>query len=341
MAKAVVNHEPTVAKKPPLPAGRRWAIRAGFALLLLGPTLVGVLAARGPTWMAHGIAIAPNAGRTFRVADDPPPSALHELGVDEQLRVDAVGACKRSVSLSVWVIEPKAEPLGTVLLFHGIRSDKSWLKGLATQVARQGYRAVLPDLPGHGRSSGDWLTYGACEASEMKALLDELTKRDRVSGNVGVIGLSYGAALGIQLAAVDPRVTAAVAIAPFSSLREVVPGYVTRYLPVLGQLVPASVVQHAVDQAGKLGSFSPDSASPLLAVARTQAQILLIHGLADAHIGSSHSRALHAAAPTHTELILLENDDHFSIASDHSRALETRGIPWLHRWLDPPHATRF
>jgi pimeloyl-ACP methyl ester carboxylesterase len=284
--------------------------------------------------MAHGIAMAPNAGRTFRSADDPAPSELHDLGVDEQLRVDVVGDCRRSVSLSVWIIEPHTEPLGTVFVLHGIRSDKFWLKGLATQVALQGYRAVLPDLPGHGRSSGDWLTYGACEASEMKALLDELTRQGKVSGKVGVVGLSYGAAVGVQFAAVDPRVTAAVAIAPFSSLRAVVPGYVTHYLPVLGRLIPSSFVQHAIDQAGVLGNFNPDSASPLSAVGRAQARILFIHGLADAHIASTQSSALHAAAPTHTELILVKGDDHFSIASDRSRSIETRGMAWLHRWLD-------
>lgn len=315
---------------------RRWAIRIGVAVLLLVLAVVGVFAFWGPSFIAHGIAVAPNAGRTFQSSDDPTPAQIHDLGIDEQLRVEVVGTCRRPLSLSVWIIEPKAEPLGTVFVLHGIRSDKFWLRGLAAQVAAQGYRAILPDLPGHGRSSGDWLTYGACEASEMKALLDELTKQGRVSGNVGVVGLSYGAAVAVQLAAVDPRVRAAVAIAPFSSLRQVVPEYVSHYLPLLGQLVPASFVQHAVDQAGALGSFDPDSASPLVAVTRTQAQILFVHGQADRHIPATQSSALHAAAPTHTQLMLVEGDDHFSIATDRTRAIETHGMPWLHRWLDAP-----
>lgn len=314
-------------------AWRPWVVRIGITALLLSVAVVAAVAFLGRDWIGHGIAAAPNAGRTFRLEDDPRPADFHALGIDEQLRVDVTGACGRKPSLSVWLVEPKTAALGTVFVLHGVRSDKYWLKGLAIQVAQQGYRAVLPDLPGHGRSSGDWLTYGACEASELKALLDELTKQGRVSGQVGVVGLSYGAAVGIQFAAVDPRVRAVVAIAPFSSLRTVVPGYVTHYLPVIGHLIPDSFVQQGVDRAGFLGNFEPNAASPLSAISRTSAHVLLIHGLADDHIAAAQSRALHAAAPSHSELVLVEGDDHFSIVGDRTHAIQTRGMQWLQRWL--------
>src|SRR5688500_4727333 len=109
----LVNPKAPPPEKSPSLARRRRAIEAFVALVLLGLAAIGVLAAAGPSWMAHGIVTAPNAGRTFRIADDPSPAELHDLGVDEQLRVEVLGACKRPVSLSVWIIEPKAEPLGT------------------------------------------------------------------------------------------------------------------------------------------------------------------------------------------------------------------------------------
>jgi pimeloyl-ACP methyl ester carboxylesterase len=314
-------------------ARRPWVVRIGITVLLLSVAVVATVGLLGRDWIGHGIAAAPNAGQTFRLEDDPRPADFHALGIDDQLRVDVVGTCGRKASLSIWLIEPKTAPLGTVFVLHGVRSDKYWLKGLANQVAQQGYRAVLPDLPGHGRSSGDWLTYGACEASELKALLDELTKQGRVSGQVGVVGLSYGAAVGIQFAAVEPRVRAVVAIAPFSSLRMVVPGYVTHYLPVIGHLIPDSFVQQGIDKAGALGNFEPNAASPLSAISRTSAQVLLIHGLADDHIAAAQSRALHAAAPSHSGLVLVEGDDHFSIVGDRTHVIQLRGMQWLQRWL--------
>lgn len=317
---------------------RRWAVRLGLALVAVAVALAVAVAFVGRDWIAYGVAQAPNAGRTFRREDDPKPEEYRKLGIDDQLRIEVDGA-GRAVSLSVWIIEPKARPIGTVLVLHGIRSDKFWLKGLAKRVALEGYRAVLPDLPGHGRSSGDWLTYGALEAREMKSLVDELDKRGRVTGNLGVVGLSYGAAVGIQFAGIDPRVHAVVAIAPFSSLRAVVPGYVAHYLPVINRLIPSAFVQRAVDRAGVLGHFDPDDASPLSSITRTRTPVLLIHGLADGHIAPAHSVALHAAAPDHSELALVEGADHFSIAGDPTRVIQTRGMQWLHRWLDGTQAS--
>jgi hypothetical protein len=65
-----------------------------------------------------------------------------------------------------------------------------------------------------------------------------------VVGRVGVM-LSYGAATAIEWAGTDPRITAVVAVAPFASLRAVVPGY--------APLLPGSYVQSAIDVAGREG----------------------------------------------------------------------------------------
>ena len=85
-----------------------------------------------------------------------------------------------------------------------------------------------------------------------------------------------------------------------------------------------------------LAQFDPANASPLAAIARTDAQVLLIHGLSDDHIPPEHSRRLHAAAAKHSELILVEGDDHFSINNDRSGVIGTKGVAWLRRWLAPP-----
>ena len=315
---------------------KRRAIRLGLlacVVLLLGPIAVASLFGR--SWIAHGIAVAPNAGLTFRADDDVLSEHDRGLGIDEQLRVD-VASLGVTSSMSVWIVEPRAPARGTVLVLHGIRSDKTGVVGLAKQIAEEGYVSVLPDLPGHGRSSGDWLTYGVREVGDLAALLDELARRGRLKGQLGIVGFSYGAAVAIQLAAVDKRIRAVVAVAPFSSLRRIVPSYVERYIPLLGKLVPASFIQQGVDQAGALGHFDPDAASPLQAISRTPAQILLLHGRSDRHIPCINSIELHAAAPDHSELILLEGEDHLSIAADRTHTIATQGMHWLHRWLDDP-----
>jgi pimeloyl-ACP methyl ester carboxylesterase len=318
------------------PRWRRIARNLALSAVVLAAMAAIAVALYGRSWMAHAIVVAPNAGRTFPPEDDPSPAQCREVGVDAHLRV-ALGE-PSPVSLSVWVVEPEGRPRGTVLVLHGIRSDKFWFIGQARRVAAEGYRVVLPDLRGHGRSSGDWLSYGAREANDLARLLDVLEREGRVAGSVGIVGTSYGAAIGIQLAGIDPRVRAVVAVAPFMSLHAVVPSYVRHYLPGIAALVPDAFVEAGIQQAGQLGDFDPRAASPLLAIAGTAAHVLLIHGQADHHIPVAHSVALSEAAPDKTKLVIVPDDDHFSIVSDRSGAISQEGMRWLHRWLDTEEA---
>ncbi|MEJ7729239.1 MAG: alpha/beta fold hydrolase [Polyangiaceae bacterium] len=322
---------------------RRVARNLALAAFVVIASAALIVAIHGRNWMARAIATAPNAGKAFAPApgDDPSSSQCHDIGVDAHLRVNL--GDPDPVSLSLYLVEPKGPPRGTVLVLHGIRSDKLWFIGQAQRVAAEGYRVVLPDLRGHGRSSGEWLSYGVREANDLRRLLDDLDHRGLVAGRVGVVGTSYGAAIAIQLAGIDPRVRAVVAVAPFSSLHAVVPDYARHYLPGVAALIPDAFLSAGVAQAGQLGTFDPNAASPLLAIARTTANVLLIHGQADANIPPSHSVVLSVAAPDHTRLILVPGDDHFSIVSDRSAAISRDGMAWLHRWLDteePAAATR-
>ena len=319
-----------VSRRPRLTLALRIVVSALGAAFLLCAVVFTIW---GKGWIATAIVKAPNAGRSFHAEDDPSRDEVRKAGVDEQLRIDL--GPPHAVSLSAWVVEPDAPPLATVLVLHGIRSDKVWFVGLAKRIAAQGFRAVIPDLRGHGRSSGDWLSYGVREAPDLSAMLDKLSKDGRLVEPVGVVGLSYGAATGIQLAAVDARVRAVVAIAPFQSLHAVVPNYVRHYLPLLGRLIPEAFIAAGVERGGELATFDPGAASPIAALSRTNAQILLIHGLADEHIPPEHSRRLHAAAREHSALILVPEDDHFSINGDRTGAIGMKGMAWLRRWLVP------
>lgn len=118
------------------------------------------------------------------------------------------------------------------------------------------------------------------------------------------------------------------------------PDYVRHYAPLLWRLIPEVYVSGGIARAGLLAHFDPANASPLAAIARTDAQVLLIHGLADDHIPAEHSRRLHAAAAGHSDLILVEGDDHFSINGDRSGAIGTKGVAWLSRWLAPSDSAR-
>ena len=247
---------------------------------------------------AHAIVDAPNQGRTIA------PAAT--IGGERFVDVGPPAA-----RLAVEVVEPKLPPRATIFVLHGIRDHKENLRHWAEHLSEAGYRAVLVDSRGHGHSTGDWLTYGVFESHDLSQLVDGL----HLDGPIGVMGVSYGGATAVEWAGREPRVRAAVAVAPFASLRDIVPIYTPRTIPIVGWLVPRFVQMRTVDAAGRLAGFDPDAASPVAAARATHTPILLIHGKSDTTVPLHQSELIAAGAPSVT-LTALDAQDHDHISGD-------------------------
>jgi pimeloyl-ACP methyl ester carboxylesterase len=257
---------------------------------------------------ADAIVRAPNAGRRV------PPAAPGEIRLEVAAPLE---------TLSLAMVGPPA-PRATVFVLHGIRDSKESMRGWADMLSENGYRAVLIDLRGHGRSTGDVLTYGVRESLDLTQVLSVLEGRGLVVGPVGAMGNSYGAAVAIQWAGLDPRVATVVSVSCFASLRSVV----ARYAP-LPRPLPLPFVNRVVDLAGARAGFDPDAASPVEAVRRTRAPILLIHGRNDARIDPAHAERIHAAGADHTELVVVEGAGHVSVTGAPQTRLAERASNWF------------
>jgi pimeloyl-ACP methyl ester carboxylesterase len=286
-------------------------------------------------WLARSIVWGPNTDRQINPANDPAPDALAKIGVDSQMRVD-VGP--PPASLHLFVIDPPATAAparGTVLVLHGINDQKKTMVGVGRQFADHGYRSVLVDLRAHGRSSGQWLSFGVVESRDLSQVVDALQLAGILTGPLGVFGPSFGGGIAVQCAGRDDRVKAVVSVCGFTSMRDVTPGVVRMYGPLgVGWLISTTAIQSAVSEAGRIGDFDPDEASPLAAIQRTKAQVLLIHGRDDRKIPPTHSRRLHEAAPDHSRLVLLDREDHNSIlAGDSGGVVVRESLAWFDQWL--------
>jgi len=224
-------------------------------------------------------------------------------------------------------------PRGAIFVLHGIHDNKQSQIGVGKMLAKAGYRAILIDLRGHGRSSGEWLTYGVEDRKDLSIVLNALENKQLTAGRVGVIGPSYGAAVAIQWAASDKRVAAVVAISPFTSLKDVVPEYIQRYLPILWRAIPDSIISKGIHRAGEIGEFDPDQASPLNAMSSMKTPVLLIHGTRDRHISYHHSRKLHESGKSHSRLILIKGDDYYSIMHTVTTTLNGEIMSWFEQYL--------
>lgn len=216
--------EPTLSFATKRKQRRRWVIGILAALVVMGFARFVLI----PAWLPAAIVYAPNFGKTIEPEGDPGIDQLTRLGVSRQERV-AVGP--PAASLSIWIVEPAASPVGTLLVLHGIRDSKRSMLGLGQFLARHGHRAILVDLRGHGRSSGDWLTYGVVESQDLSQVLDHLAVRSLLTGIVGAIGCSYGGAVALQLAARDERIQTVAAIATFTHLTAAVTSSARQFTP--------------------------------------------------------------------------------------------------------------
>lgn len=283
---------------------------------------------------------APNQFNPFETPSRLPPVARQALGVDQQFRVE-VGP--PDATLAVSVIEPTDDrvPRGTILVLHGIWNRSFWMLPTAQMLADAGFRAVLVDLRGHGKSSGDWLTYGIQEAEDLSHVIDELERRRLVHGQLGVYGISYGATTSIHLAGTDKRIRAVVAVAPFSSMRDVVPDYSRTILPGVERLISDDDLQNAVDASGLKANFDPDRSSALEAIQRTDAPVLILHGTDDWLVPPYHALRLYEAAPQRSELVFVPKTGHIKIWFDPTREVAVHSRNWFVRWLadDVPTST--
>lgn len=270
------------------------AVRRALTIFAVVVVALVVADAVGERVGAHAIVDAPNRGR----------DTLATASGERRVAVDGV-------TLAVAVDEPRGPARATVFCLHGIRDRKESLAGWAARLTAAGYRAVRVDSRGHGGSTGDWLTYGVEESRDLSALVDAL----QPSGPLAVIGVSYGGATAVEWAAREPRLRAAVAVAPFASLREIVPPYLSRLVP-LGGLVPRFVVARTLARAGRLAAFDPDAASPRAAVASLRAPLLVLHGTRDDKIPYAQAEEIVAAAGGRARLVPLDGQDHDHVAGD-------------------------
>ena len=241
-----------------------------------------------------------------------------------------------AAELLVSLVEPKSAdrpPAGTILLLHGAyERSESKLKP-ANALAEGGYRAVLVDLRGHGRSTGSRITYGVREASDLVQVVDALEERGLLAGRLGVYGFSFGAATAIELAGRDPRVHAVVAVAPYSSLRDAASHLVRSKIPGAGLFASDQWVERTMEEAGRRGGFDPRSATPVAAIRRTKAMVLLVHGDADRFIPPYHSTLLNRAASDHSQVSIIEGAGHDDLSRDEKGTAASLALAWFNQWI--------
>jgi pimeloyl-ACP methyl ester carboxylesterase len=202
---------------------------------------------------------------------------------------------------------------GLLLLLHGFGSCKEQMLPWALDLASAGYWVAMVDLRGHGASTGDWIGFGALEKWDLRKVLDSVQTRDMAGLPVGVLGVSYGASVGLKFAAEDSRVRTVVALEPFSSASVAIPELARAAFPHVATKISDRLFRAAFAVGASRAGFDWSATDVIPAVSRISRPLLFIHGEQDTWLRPDHSRRLHAKASNGSRLWLVPSEDHITL----------------------------
>jgi len=148
--------------------------------------------------------------------------------------------------LVTWVVYPeKKEKAGIVIVIHEIFGLTDWVRGVADQLAREGFIALAPDLlSGMGPNGGGTDALGADATKVIRNLTpeDAVRRLDAVreyglklaaaNGRVGSVGFCWGGSTSFAYAVAQPKLDAAAVY--YGSSPEDGNSYLKIHAPVMG-----------------------------------------------------------------------------------------------------------
>jgi pimeloyl-ACP methyl ester carboxylesterase len=219
----------------------------------------------------------------------------------------------------------------------------------AEVLVRAGYRVVMPDLRGHGASTGDVVSFGPREAADLAEVLDRLEAEglagrggladslsaDRRGEGAGagvlVMGISLGGSVGLHWAASDQRVLGVVCVSTPASLGGVLRSFLHRYLWPVDWALPESWYRGAAGSAALAAGVTVGQADATGAIARIGVPVLLVHAATDREVPVGQAKALQAAGGANVELMILPEGEHFDLHWRYLDRLEVPVLGWMGR----------
>ena len=128
--------------------------------------------------------------------------------------------------VKTWIVYPeRRDKAGVVIVIHEIFGLSDWIRGVADQLAREGFIAVAPDLiSGHGPGGGGTDSVGSRDevvqlirsvgpeevTARLNAVRDWAVNLPAANGRSATVGFCWGGGQSFAYAAVQPKLDAAV-----------------------------------------------------------------------------------------------------------------------------------
>lgn len=217
---------------------------------------------------------------------------------------------KDLLSLKGYFIQTPLPEKGIIILVHGIGSCKEHQFPLAEKLANQGYSSYIFDGRAHGKSEGDYCTFGFYEKQDISSIVT-LLKNNKANTPIGIRGHSLGGAIAIQSLAFDERIAFGIIESTFTDVSQIVYDYKKRILKGIGI---RWISNYILEKAEKIALFSAEKTKPINAVKNITQPFIFAHGEADKRISIQYGKELfNNCSSTNKNFITIPDAGHNSL----------------------------
>lgn len=191
------------------------------------------------------------------------------------------------IVLRGWWVPSKNQ--AAVILLHGFSSNRAQMLPELELLVKHGFGVLAFDLPGHGASGGDLVTWGDREQMSLVTAITFVAHLPGVDPDrIGALGFSMGGSTVIEVGAVDPRLKAVVATGTYTTLTDELDHEASKWGPLS---------QIPVKKAMQLNGVAVDRVHPIDVICKISPRpVLLIDGTDDVSTPVDMEARLFAAA---------------------------------------------
>lgn len=209
-----------------------------------------------------------------------------------------------------WIKSKANLPRGIMIFVHGVGGCKEHFLHLSKELSERGIESILFDGRAHGKSGGEFCTYGFKEKKDISKIVDQIKKR-KPNLKIGIWGNSLGGAIAIQTLEIEQRIDFGIIESTFTELDKIVFDYKKRILKGIGI---KWLSNYGLMRVGQIADFNPDKIKPIHSVKNIEQPMLIAHGNADKNISIEYGKQLFENLKSKDkEFILVEGGGHFDL----------------------------
>jgi len=261
----------------------------------------------GVHWMADKINNTPTEFVSqFRIAD--PTEDVPNLWMASYEDV-TFPSREDDVTIAGWFIPAVETSDYTVIVVHGVNGCKrdSTVLLPASMLHRNGFNVLMIDLRNHGDSdiTTGRMSAGNEEYKDVLGAFDYLQSQGYEADNIGVMGLSMGAATSAIAFGEEPAIPAVWLDSPFDNIGSVVVAEVNK------AGLPGNLVSPAFFQVASLNGINFSENNPATAIQNHNGRpIYIVHGDADNQVPVEAGQTVYENAGDNATFLAFEGLEH-------------------------------